>query len=102
MYVTALVLWALFLAVSPFYTSRKRNPLTRPLAAYLIFAATFTLSSFVIFAIVVAAFSVFGRSQALADPVIAALFLVVVFVPALLIARWQLRKPPHPPEQPDM
>jgi hypothetical protein len=37
----------------------------------------------------------------LADPITAAVFLFVVFVPVLLVGRWQLRKPPHPPEQPD-
>lgn len=101
MYVTALVVWAVFLAVASLYTSRARNPQTRPLAAYLIFAATFTLSSFVIFAVIIAALSVLGSLQVLTHPIAGALFLVIVFVPALLIARWQLRKPPHPPERPD-
>jgi len=96
MYVTALALWAVFLAVASLYTNRARNPRTRPLAAYLIFAATFTMSSFVIFVVIIAALSAFGRLQALTDPISAALFLVVVFVPPLLIARWQLRKPPAP------
>jgi len=101
MFMIALALWVAFLAVSPLYTGRARNPQTRPLAAYLIFAATFTMSSFILFAVIVGILNAFARSQALADPIVAALFIIVVFAPALLIARWQLRKPPHPPERPD-
>jgi len=101
MYITALAFWVIFLAAAPLYTSRARNPQTRPLAAYLIFAATFTISSFVIFAVIIAALSALGQLQALADPIAAAAFLLAVFIPAFVVARWQVRKPPHPPERPD-
>jgi hypothetical protein len=100
MYITALVLWALFLIAAIFYTRPARYPKTRPLAAYLIFAAIFTMSSFVLFAVITAVLVALGQSDVLADPIAAAIFLLVVFVPALLIARWQLQKPPHPPERP--
>ncbi len=101
MYVTALALWVLFLIAAVFYTRRARNPRTRPLAAYLIFAAIFTISAFVIFTIIVKLVDALGRGEVLAEPLAAALFLVVVFVPAFLIARWQLRKRPHAPERPN-
>lgn len=100
MYITALALWAAFLIAALFYTPRARNPRTRPLAAYLIFSAVFTMTSFVVFAVIIAVLGAVGQSHVLADPIAAAIFLFVVFVPALLVGRWQLRKPPHPPEQP--
>lgn len=96
-----LVLWAAFLIAAIFYTRHARNPRMRPLAAYLIFAVIFTMSSFALFVVLTAVLAAVGRSQALAYPFAAAVFLFAVFVPALLIARWQLRKPPHPLEQPD-
>jgi len=101
MYVTALALWALFLIGAVFYTRRARNPNMRPLAAYLIFAAVFTLSAFVIFAAIVIVIEAFGWGEELDRPLAMAAFLVAVFVPAIFIARWQLRKPPHAPERPN-
>ncbi len=100
MYSAALGLWAAFLVAAIFYTRRARNPQTRPLAAYLIFSAIFTMSSFAVFAVILVVLDVLGRAQLLADPIAAAAFLFVVFVPALLLARWQVRKPPHAPERP--
>lgn len=100
MFITALALWAVFLIAAIFFTRRLRYPQTPPLAAYLIFSAVFTMSSFALFAVITAVLGAFGQSHVLAEPIAAAAFLVVVFIPALLIAGWQLRKPPHPPEQP--
>lgn len=63
MYITALALWAAFLIAALFYTPRARNSRTRPLAAYLIFSAVFTMTSFVVFAVIIA---VLGRGWAVA------------------------------------
>lgn len=41
-----------------------------------------------------AAANALGLGELLERPVPALLFLVLVFVPALLLARWQTRKPP--------
>lgn len=100
MFITALGIWAVFLIAAIFFTRQARYPQTRPLAAYLIFSAVFTMSSFALFAVITAVLGALGQSQVLADPIAATVFLFVVFVPALLVARWQLRKPPHPPERP--
>ncbi len=99
MYIAALALWAVFLIAAAFYTRRARNPRTRPLAAYLIFSAIFTMNSFAVFAVIIVVLGALGRTQMLADPTAAAVFLFVVFVPAFLVARWQLHKPPRPPER---
>jgi hypothetical protein len=97
MYITALALWAVFLIVAIFYTRRDRHPRMRPLAAYLIFVTAFTVSSFTLFAIIIVLLGALGQGRALANPIAAAIFLFVVFVPAFAIARWQIRKPPRPP-----
>jgi len=100
MYFAGLALWAAFLVAAIFYTRRVRHPEARPLAAYLIFVIAFTVGSFVIFAALTYLLRVFGHVEALADPIAAAPFLVLVFVPAFFLARWQLRKPPHRPRRP--
>lgn len=97
MYFFGLALWLAFLVAAIFYIRRVRHPNARPLAAYLIFVMAFTVSSFVIYAALIVLLQALGRVNALADPIIAALFLAAVFVPAFLIARWQLRRPPKQP-----
>lgn len=100
MYLAALGLWAAFLVAAVFYARTARHPETRPLAAYLIFVIIFTVSSFVLFAAAALLLRGTGQAGALAHPAGAALFLLAVFVPAFVIARWQLRKPPRPPISP--
>ena len=97
MYSVALVLWAAFLIVAAFYTRRAQNPGARPLAAYLIFVIVFTVSAFILFMILLVLLDALGSTGILSNPVAAAVFLIVVFVPAFLTARWQLRKPSQPP-----
>lgn len=97
MYSVVLVLWAAFLVAAAFYTRRAQNPGARPLAAYLIFVTVFTVSAFILFMILLVLLDAFGSAGVLTNPVAAAVFLIVVFVPAFLIARWQLRKPPQRP-----
>jgi hypothetical protein len=100
MYATALVLWAAFLVVAIYYTRRDRNPHMRPLAAYLIFVTVFTVASFTLFAAIIVLLGALGQERALASPIAAVGFLFVVFVPAFFFARWQIRRPPHPPVRP--
>lgn len=97
MYATAVILWVLFLVGAVFYTRRARHPDTRPLAAYLIFITVFTVAAFVIFAGGLLLLDAAGEVELLSRPVVAVLFLMVVFVPAFLLGRWQLRKPPRRP-----
>lgn len=100
MNVAALAVWAVFLGAAVFYTRRARHPSARPLAAYLVFVTVFTLSAFALFAGFTFLLRAFGKSDLLTYPAFAALFLVVVFVPAFLVARWQLRHPPERPRRP--
>ncbi|WP_420564763.1 hypothetical protein [Thalassobaculum sp.] len=93
-------LWLIFLVAAVFYVRRARHPDARPLAAYLIFILAFTASAFVAFVTVSMILVGLDRSDATAHPVGAALFLVLVFAPAFVIGRWQIRKPPRPSPEP--
>lgn len=94
MFGAALGLWLLFLVGAVFYVRRARHPEVKPVAAYLIFVIVFTAVSFVLFGAFAALLQLAGWAGVLATPIGAAVFLIAVFLPALLAARWQLRKPP--------
>jgi hypothetical protein len=94
-YYTALALWAAFLILAIFYTRHAKHRQTRPLAAYLIFVTIFTVGSFVVFAAISVLLQALGQAETLSHPVVGPVFLLMVFLPALLLARWQLRKPPR-------
>ena len=95
MTIAALVLWAVLLIAAAFYTKWARHPDAKPLAAFMIFVIVFSVFSFVVFATLAAILQALGRTEILTNPAVAILFLLVVFVPAFLVARWQLRRPPH-------
>lgn len=100
MYPIAIALWAAFLVAAVFYTQRERHPEAKPLAAYLIFVTVFSVAAFVIFGAVVFVLGLSGQSGLLSHPVAAVIFLILVFGPAFLLGRWQLRKPPRGPHRP--
>lgn len=91
----ALGLWLLFLVLAYFYARAARHPNTRPLAAYLIFVSVFTVAAFGLFVALTLVLGALGRPGALEQPVAAAAFLILVFVPAFFLARWQLKRPPR-------
>lgn len=99
-YFVGIALWAGFLLGAVFYTGRARHPCSKPVAAYLIFVTVFTTVSFVLFAAYTIVLHVAGVTDALDDPSAALVFLLLVFGPALLTARWQMRKPPRRPRMP--
>lgn len=95
MYSIALGLWGAFLVGAVFYSARVRHPDARPLAAYLIFITVFSAAAATLFGIGIA---ILGATETLAvldRPVAAVAFLVPVFVPAFLLARWLVRQPPR-------
>lgn len=88
-----IVVLILLLTAIP-YVARIRHPGQRPFAAYLVFVSVFAVVSAVTFALLAAAANALGLGELLERSVPALVFLVLVFVPALLLARWQARKPP--------
>jgi hypothetical protein len=97
MYIVAIVLFAGFLIAAFFYVRLAQHPRAHPLAAYLIFVIAFAIISFALFAALIVLMNAFGRTALLSNSFTAAIFILVVFVPAFLVARWQLRKPPSLP-----
>jgi hypothetical protein len=100
MYVTALTLWILFLVGIAFYVRRARHPEAKPVAAYLIFVIAFSATAFVLFGALTLLLQLAGQADLLAEPLAAGTFLIAVFLPAFLVGRWQLRKPPMRSRQP--
>ena len=94
MVMIALAIWIVFLLAAILYAQHARHPQAKALAAYLVFVTVFTVTAFVIFAAVIFALQALGATAILGRPVVEAVVLVLVFVPAFFIARWQLRKPP--------
>lgn len=103
MYGTALIIWIAFLLIAFFYVSRARNPRTPLFAAWLLFVSLFSVIAFLVFAVGTWAMHAAGIVAALSHPLWAGVFLTIVFVPAFLVARWQLGKPPRQrmPGEPD-
>jgi len=100
MYLWALAIWAIFLGLAIPYVRRAKPPSARPFAAYLVFVAVFALCAAILFFGLTSLLVGLRMSDWLAHPVDVAVFLALVFVPAFLIARWQLRRPPRQPRAP--
>lgn len=96
LYWTTLAAWVLLLALFAPYVARIRHSSQKPVAAYLIFVTVFTAASFFLFLALSYIASVAGWAAALERPLPILLFLLAVFLPPFLLARWQARKPPRP------
>jgi hypothetical protein len=91
----AFALWGAFMMGSIFYTQEARHPDTRPMAAFFVFVAVFSVSAFAAFAMLTLLIQEAGLTESLSNPGVAIAFLLAVFVPAFLAGRWQVRKPPR-------
>jgi hypothetical protein len=94
MYLKAFLLWAIFLIGAYFYTLREKHPETTQLAAYLIFIMIFSAVAFVIFTGIVLLLVARDQVGLLESALPSLLILLLAFIPAFFVARWQLRKPP--------
>ncbi len=95
-----LILWIAFLVLAIPYVRRARHPLAPLLAAYLVFVGVFSLCAALLFVTLARVLVGLDMTAWLERPVGAAIFLALVFVPAFLIARWQLRQPARRPRRP--
>lgn len=98
---TMATIWAVFLILAAVYVRRARHPRQKPLASYLIFVLVFSASAFFMFGALTYLAGAAGWLSALDRPAGSVLFLVLVFAPALALARWQIRQPPRPSPPPD-
>jgi len=99
-YSTAMLVWVLFLLLAIPYVRRERHPSAKPLAAYLVFVAVFSLCAGALFYAATTVVAALALEDGVATPAGTAVFLAVVFVPAVLVARWQVRRPPERPPEP--
>lgn len=76
------------------YVARTRDPEQRTFAAYLLFVTVFLSAAIVLYALLSRLLSVFDLTRLLDHPLVALLYLVLIFLPALLLGAWQARKPP--------
>jgi hypothetical protein len=95
----AIVVIVLLVAAFP-YVQHTKHTRARPFAAYLLFIAIFALVTAVLYALIGGIVTALGFGGALDTPLAALLFVAAIFVPAFLIARWQVRRPPHRPMMP--
>lgn len=97
----ALTIVIVLLVAAAVYTTWAKHPDTRPLAAYLIFVLPFSATAFVIFAASITLLQLAGKLDFLAHPVSAVLLVLIIVVPAFIVGRWQLGKPPRSRRLPD-
>lgn len=87
-------IWIGLIVMAIPYVRHARHPDTKPLAAYLIFVMTFSVTSGVLFwgALWIARWIGAGNLLDASGALVA--LLAIVFIIAFAVARWQLRLPP--------
>ncbi|MBD3669920.1 MAG: hypothetical protein HUJ29_04030 [Gammaproteobacteria bacterium] len=93
-YWISLVIAVVLLVVTYPYAMKIRHPDQKPLAAYFIFVSVFVISVIVIYTLLLQLAEIVGLTAVLNETVPALVFIVLVFVPSILLARWWTRKPP--------
>ncbi|MDT3706537.1 MAG: hypothetical protein ROZ09_06885 [Thiobacillus sp.] len=90
----ALIIWLVLLAFAFPYVRRARHPEVKPLAAFLLFVMLFSVVSGSLYFALLWIVLKMGWAAMLANALWALLFLVLVFAPAFLLARWMIKRPP--------
>lgn len=85
---------ALMLLAIP-YVRHAKHPRAKPLAAYMVFVTLFSVGAIVMYSFLLILLDWSVGLDLLQHPLGAAIFLALVFVPAFLFGRWQLKKPPR-------
>ena len=77
------------------YAQRVRHPAMSPLAAYIIFAATFAAMSTVLFGMVTSLLESTGSPATLRHPIGALGLLGLTLAPGFLLASWLIQRQPR-------
>lgn len=85
--------WIVLLVASGPYVQRVRHVGMSPLAAYLIFVSTFSALAAVLFGMMTTLVAASGPDAPVGRPAGVVVFLVVGFVPGLVMGRWLIRRP---------
>lgn len=90
-----IILWLILMLLAAPYVRRARHPRAKPVAAYMVFVILFSVGAVVMYSILLLLLGWADRLESLHHPLGAAAFLALVFIPAFLLGRWQLKKPPR-------
>ncbi|MHB1188902.1 hypothetical protein [Thiobacillus sp.] len=90
-----IILWLVLMLLAIPYVRHAKHPRAKPLAAYMVFVTLFSVGAAVMFSVLLMLLSGYGGLDTLHDFPGAAIFLTLVFIPAFLLGRWQLKKPPR-------
>jgi hypothetical protein len=93
-YTISMLAWIALLVAAMPHVNRIRHPDQKPVAAYLIFLFSFLITSAAMYGILDWLTEVTQMTTLIDDVVGTITFLVLVFAPAYLVARWLARKPP--------
>lgn len=91
----AATILGLILLFATIYSNRVRHPEVPRLAAFMIFTTVFAAVAISLFALLIYVLRLAGQLDLLQQSLPMIAFLAIVFVPAFLAGRWQIRKPPR-------
>lgn len=93
-------LWLVLMLLAIPYVQRAKHPRAKLVAAYMVFVILFSVGAVVMYSILLLLLGWIDGLAYLHHPPGAVIFLALVFMPAFLLGRWQLKKPPRqtPPE----
>lgn len=97
----AIIVGVAILAAAVPYVARIRHPEQKLFAAWLIFVFSFGAAAFILFGVMSWLAVQLNMGATLDNPAAAALFLLLVFAPAVALGTWQARKPPWRQAPPD-
>ena len=89
------LLWLALMLLAIPYVRRAKHPRASFVAAYMLFVVLFSVAAVVMYSLLLMLLDRYWGLELLHRPLGAAAFLALVFVPAFLIGRWQLKKPPR-------
>ncbi|MFZ3042581.1 MAG: hypothetical protein WA108_12490 [Thiobacillus sp.] len=90
-----ILLWVALMLLAIPYVRRVRHPRAKPLAAYMVFIILFSVGAMVMYSVLLMLLGWADALDYLHRPLGAVIFLALVFIPAFLLGRWQLKKPPR-------
>ena len=90
-----IVMWIVLMLLGIPYVRHARHPRAQPVAAYMVFVILVSVGAVVMYSVLLLLLGWIDRLDVLHHPWGAAIFLALVFGPAFLLGRWQLKKPPR-------
>jgi len=87
------MVWITLMLLAIPYVRYAKHPHSHVVAAYMVFVILFSVGAVVMYSILLSVLSWMDALDYLHHPLGAVIFLALVFIPAFLLGRWQLKKP---------